>query len=196
MYGDFGIWFHLLPVAAMIIILCTNQAISRKRADRRRAEEALRLKAALCIELSDIHEVYRENLRLIARKSGYLISTRHFVVVYRGNLGRVALLDPAEAAAIITAFSHCEKIEGIVSANAKRVNGPAFLIETTSPALPELRRKYRRGQDKVVLAMAALGHTGPLPMPGPRRVEASVIALRTNPSGENDTRDAGEVSAA
>jgi hypothetical protein len=138
--GDF--WLHLASTTAMLVTLCVGLVMPQRRLIRRAAADALHLKAMLETELRHLLALYCENLRLIAAGEDYVMSGRALATVYRGNLGRLGLLDAATAAAVIAAFAHNETIESLLSARTKPIGNAAYRVDPNAAALQEIKRKY------------------------------------------------------
>jgi hypothetical protein len=159
--GDF--WLHLASTAAMLAALCLGLVVPQRRLIRRAAADALHLKAMLETELRHLLALYGENLRLIAAGEDYLMSGRALATVYRGNLGRLGLLDAATAAAIIAAFAHNETIESLLSARTKPIGNAAYRVDPNAAALQEIKRKYSCACHTVRAALDLLQGSTALP---------------------------------
>src|SRR5271170_1004979 len=87
MPGSVSNWVTpLIPVVLMVTIVVTNHIVAGQRNDRKTAAEASRFSAALAAELRAMLDLYKMNLDLIEKKSGYLLSTRTMIAIYKGNL--------------------------------------------------------------------------------------------------------------
>ena len=70
----------------------TNQAIAHRRTSFQSSRDARGLRTALLSELVLLKALIAENLALINRGEEYLLSCRMLTQIYRGNVGRLALL--------------------------------------------------------------------------------------------------------
>src|SRR5271168_679636 len=120
MPGTFGSWVTpLVPVVLMLSIVITNHVVTAQRNDRKTAAEASRFSAALAAELRAMLNLYKMNIDLIEKKTGYLLSTRTMIAVYRGNLGRLSLLLETPAIEqVVEVFAQNERIESVVAAHS------------------------------------------------------------------------------
>jgi hypothetical protein len=160
-HWETGIWTWL---GVMLAIMCANNLVTTWRTHRRLAQETARIKLALQIELSELLQVYGDNLRLIANGKGYVISGRSFVSVIRGNLERITMLEESVMGPVIATFSHNERIEALLAAHGQPKAGHAYRLDGDKAPLNEIRRKYQVGRQRVNAALAAL-EGKPIPEP-------------------------------
>jgi hypothetical protein len=117
------------------------------------------LAAIFRAELAALRAVYEDNLELIGQGAPYVLSARSMALVYRANIGRLAILLEAETvAAIAEAFALNERIEAFVAACTKPNGGAAYRTDVVTP-LKQLRNQYVRGCERTAAAITALDGT-------------------------------------
>jgi hypothetical protein len=77
--------YHFIPLLAISLAVLINLTVTHWRTEAR---------AALTI----LQDVYDENLRALDSGREFLLSSRQLTSLYRGNLGRIQLLDTARGA--------------------------------------------------------------------------------------------------
>lgn len=164
--GDDSLLLHFLPWTVMLLIMLGNRFTAQRRLERRAAREDQGLRTILHMELAELLLVYDENLRHIIEHQPCLVSGRPFLMVSKGNLGRLALLDPPAIASVISAIAFNERIEGAISMHSKPVGNTIYRLDPNSELLEMIREKLLVGREKIRLALAALQSAGD-PEPAP-----------------------------
>jgi hypothetical protein len=174
--GD-SLLFHMLPVLTMLGIMFANQLAAQRRLEKRSAKEDQGLRTILQMELAELLLVYDENLRRIAEPPSHLLSGRPFLTVSKGNLGRVALLDPATIATLISAIAFNERIESTIGAQARLVGNSVYRLESNAPSLDDIGAMLVLGRAKIRTALASLEGGDPVAAPSaPRgRIEPALV---------------------
>ncbi len=148
-------WVHSALLIVMILLILTGRRGGTHEHRRRQKLEREGLRAALLAELAMLRSVYRLNAELIAAGSPSLMSGRAYFSIYRGNMARLVGLTPPEVAAIVTAFSASEMLDGAVAAgNRMRSRHPQGLA--WQPRRFDVRRLQRAARASAEEAVAAL----------------------------------------
>ncbi len=158
-------WLHFAPAILMLVIFCINLTLTHRSVRVRSSTEAARFQVAMLAELEGLAELYRKNLELLRKDAHYLLSTRSAVAVYRGNIGRLTLLDEAQIRGLVSVHSANEHIEILLSAHAKSVKSGAALIYRFEPGQRDIgnfRRMYLKALENVSHARELLG-SGDIP---------------------------------
>jgi len=150
-------FFHLIPVLMMVGIALTNNMFNCQRVDRRTDQEAARLRAALSAELRALLDLHAGNLRLLECNSGYLLSSRSLLAIYKANLCRVTvLLDSDVIAKVVESFAQNERIESHLTAHAQPKGGSSYKIVPGEMDVQELKQMYGHARRTIVAARQAL----------------------------------------
>lgn len=172
-----GLLFHMLPLLTMLGIMFANQLAAQRRLEKRSAKEGQGLRTILQMELAELLLVYDENLQRIAEPASHLLSGRPFLMVSKGNLGRVALLDPATIATLISAIAFNERVESTIAMQARPVGNSLYRLEASTSSLDDIRAMLVLGRAKIRTALASLEGTDRVTAPEARR-ERIVPALK------------------
>jgi hypothetical protein len=144
-----GHWVNFVPVLMMLAILAVNHTLTHHRSSRREDEEATRLKAALMSELRALRELYQQNLKFLEGETGYLISTRVPIVIYKSNQAKlIALIEADVLEKLVLLYAKNEMIEAILSANASP-NGPLSFKLRPGSDIEELKTLYTEGTQQI-----------------------------------------------
>jgi len=147
--------YHLTPLLAILAAVLINVTMTNWRDRSRTGKDAVRLRAALQSELRILHAVYQENLRSLDKGGEYLLSCRQMSCLYRGNLGRIQLLEQHEVAALVEAYGFVEVIESFLSGTCK-AQGQAFRVLVGEAPAGEIRQRIENGCNRVEAALEAL----------------------------------------
>lgn len=113
---------QMLVMPVMMISICAmNLIVTHRRAENRSSLDARRLQAALVEELQLLAKLYRSNLDLLDRPELRLISTRIPLAIFRGNVGRITLLDEDVIRPVVSVHANNEHLETMVSERAKTI---------------------------------------------------------------------------
>jgi hypothetical protein len=136
---------QFIPVVLMVSIIAMNHLIANQRADRKTETEASRLCCALAAELRGLSDLYNKNLQLIEQKADYILSSRSSVILYRANLGRLAiLLEEAAIERIVKVFAQNERIEAILSAHSTLKGGLTYQFSVTDAKFDEWKKMFEQ----------------------------------------------------
>jgi hypothetical protein len=185
MSANVGVLLHFAPAMVMLVIFGLNIALIHRRAERRSSDEASRFQAAVVAELRCLADMYQANLRLMRRGQPYLMSTRSALAVYRGNMGKLTLLERPAIECLVYVHSKNENIEIQLAARARSIkNGPAivYCFEPNDPNFAELKRLYKEAWADVVRACATIAgeesvETAVESLPGPAENSGAVERL-------------------
>jgi hypothetical protein len=161
---------HLAAALVMLSIFFANLTFNRQRGEKRSQTEAARLQAAFATELQCLAELYRKNLELLRNGSNYLLSTRSAIPVYRGNVGRLTLLDEAVIRYVVMIHSENEQIEILLAARAKVVqkgHSVVYRFEAMDREFNQFKRMYALVLEKIERACEALNTGNALGEPAP-----------------------------
>ncbi len=169
------------PAFAIVGALVINHVLNRRYTEQRNAAEAVRLAAALAVELKTLRDIYNENLELLARDTGGLLSTRAATTVFRASIARLTMLmDEKAVAPVVTAFAHNERIEAALAVVAARRGKPDEL------PLEDMKQRYVRGNRHVaaaLIALAAIAEPAGVAVRPKQKAEAPVALLAVERSG-------------
>jgi hypothetical protein len=139
-----------LPVVLMMSIIAMNHLIANQRADKKTDTEASRLCCALAAELRGLSELYNKNLQLIEQKADYILSSRSSVVLYRANLGRLAmLLEEPVIERVVRVFAQNERIEAILSAHSNFKGGLTYQFPVADAAFDEWKIMFTQASGEI-----------------------------------------------
>jgi hypothetical protein len=157
MQENLGLWIGpFVPVMLMLSVVITNHFVSSQRNDKKTVTEASRLSAALAAELRAVLELYKLNLDLIEQKANYLLSARSSIVVYKGNLNRLTLLDASVLERVIGAFAQNERTEAIIAARSVLKCNITYQFSTAETPLDDLKRMYEGASRTLIDACCLL----------------------------------------
>jgi hypothetical protein len=130
-----GDWlWHLSVLTLVIAIMLVNRTLSARRLERRTSLESERLRTALAAELRVLEELYRVNLDLLGKKAGYVLSTRSPLLILKGNLGRLTLLESSVIEQLVALFAHNEMMEAHIAAVTRPRAGLSYRLTRQSSA--------------------------------------------------------------
>jgi len=155
---DISHWIGpFVPVVLMLSIVTMNYVVTGQRNDNRTAAEASRFSAALAAELRAMLDLYKMNLDLIEQKADYILSTRSSIVVYKGNLGRLALLlDKPAIEQVVGVFAQNERIEAVVAAHSNFKCNLTYQFSPAETKFDEWRQMYEQASSRVAFACRIL----------------------------------------
>jgi hypothetical protein len=136
-----------LPIM-MIMVCAMNLVVTHKRAESRLSIDGRRLQAALVEELHLLAKLYRSNLDLLERQEVRLISTRMPLAIFRGNIGRITLLNEDAIRRLVGVHANNEHIEMMVSERAKSIkNGQCtiYVFDKDEQSLVDFRGLFGEG---------------------------------------------------
>jgi len=107
-------WLHTALLLVMITMILTGRRSGARDQRIRLAVEQAGLRAGLIAEIAALRAVYRLNLDLIAAGAPQLVSGRPYFSIYRGNMGRLVGLSPAEVEAVVAAHAACDTLDSAV----------------------------------------------------------------------------------
>src|SRR3974390_1947428 len=111
-----------LGIPIMMIMICAlNLIVTHRRTENRFLLDGRRLQAALIEELHLLAKLYKSNLELLDRQEVRLISTRTPLAIFRGNIGRITLLDEDTVRRLVSVHANNEHIEMLVAERAKSI---------------------------------------------------------------------------
>jgi hypothetical protein len=158
----------LVPVLLMISIVVANHVVAGQRTDKKTAAEATRFSAALVAELHAILDLYNINLELIDKRSGYLLSSRTTIAIYKANLARLTtLLDGPAVAHVVGVFAQNERIESLVAAHSNLKCNLTFQFSPKDINFDEWKGMYEQASRNIISACRYLNERPPL-MAAPR----------------------------
>jgi len=147
-----GAFLVLLSVAHIFVaVFATYLNISSqdRRLSKTSARDALRLQAALRAELRQLRDLCVENIeRLEAERP--VLSLRASLFVYRGNIGRLTLLDEKVLELIVSAYAMTDTVEHLLAATMIPSNGMFY-----KPAQPPTDAGVLIARTEQVRTMAA-----------------------------------------
>jgi len=147
-----GAFLVLLSVAHIFVaIFATYLNISSqdRRLSKTSERDALRLQAALRAELSQLRDLCIENIERLETERPVL-SLRASLFVYRGNIGRLTLLDEKILELIVSAYAITDTVEHLLAATMIPVNGMFY-----KPAQPPTDAGVLIAKTEQVRMMAA-----------------------------------------
>jgi hypothetical protein len=144
-----SIWQFLVIPSMMMFICATNLIVTHRRAENRFSLDGKRLEAALVEELRLLAKLYRSNLGLLEQQEVRLLSTRIPLAVFRGNVGRITLLDEDSIRKLVAVHGNNEHIEMTVAERAKSIkNGQCSVYvfdEAEGCPVENFRELFGRG---------------------------------------------------
>jgi hypothetical protein len=143
----------------MIMICVMNLIVTHRRAENRLSLDGRRLQAALVEELHLLAKLYRANLELLDRQEVRLISTRMPLAIFRGNIGRITLLDENAVRRLVAVHANNEHIEMMVAERAKSIkNGQCtvYVFEKDEQSFANFRNLFAEGLSAVESAVRYL----------------------------------------
>jgi hypothetical protein len=175
-----GHWVNFVPVLMMLAILVASHALTHHRSGRREDLEGTRLKAALMAELKALRELYQKNLKLLENETGYLISTRSPMIIYKSNQGKLTTLIEAELLEkLVSLYAKNEMIEEMLSANASP-NGPLSFKLRPDSDIEELKDLYAEGMQQIVRTWRVLNPEAQTARAMPQRSVTPAVSAEPN----------------
>jgi hypothetical protein len=151
-----GEWLWHISILALVIgMMFINRTLSGRRLERRTALEADRLRTALAAELRVLEELYRVNLDLLDKKTGYVLSTRSPLLILRGNLGRLTLLESSVIEQLVALFAHNEMMEAHIAAVTRPRVGLSYRL-TRESNVEDMSQMYATAAEDLERARATL----------------------------------------
>jgi hypothetical protein len=145
------------PVVLMMGVIAINHLINNQRSDRKTASEASRFRSALAAELRGLLELYNENLQLIAQRADHILSTRSSLIVYKGNLGRLAmLLDDSLIEQIVGVYAQNERIEATIAARSNFKCGLTYQFAVADANFDDWRNLFDQAAANVLHVLRML----------------------------------------
>ena len=149
----------LALIHAAIAVLTTgiNLLVIQGRSIRVARNDMQRLRLAISAELVNLRGLYKDNIDAIYAGKDVILSSRLFVTIYRGNLGRIHTLDAHDIPGIITAYAMCERVEALAAANCKAHGQSAFGMGKDRPFADDLVAAYEKAAAAADRALKAMG---------------------------------------
>ena len=161
-------FLHLAPVSAVIVAVLIRMAFVARQSRQRRIFEAARLATMLAVELQTLADHYADNLDLLRRGGGTLLSLRSSGAIYRGNANRMAgLLSERVLAPVVAAHAHHERIEALLQIIDERPAGRRVGIPRQLPPpidalqTDTLRDRFDAGRRLIQAAIDAIAADWP-----------------------------------
>lgn len=178
-----------IPAVLMLSIVIANHVVTGQRNDRKAAAEATRFSAALAAEMRAMLDLYKVNLDLIEQQANYLLSTRSSIAIYRGNLGRLAvLLEKPAIQHVVGVFAQNERIEAVVAAHSNLKCNLTYQFSQADTKQDEWKKMYERGSRSIISACQILeggaGSPRAVGKPAPWRVALGQLVDRSQGLGE------------
>jgi hypothetical protein len=145
-------------MAAMIL---GNQAISRRAQDRRVRGEVQRIRYLLRGVLRALHDLYDDNLRLLANGDRLLLSGRNQIALLRIHFGRLVSLNEAEIEAVLAASIAMEVAETAMVVAGKPMGGVAITLPPEGGVAEAVKLPLLRALAALETAQALLAPAGP-----------------------------------
>jgi hypothetical protein len=134
----------LIHAAIGMLTTAANLLVNQGRSIRVARNDSERLRLAIAAELVNLKDLYKENIDAIYAGKDVLVSSRLFVAIYRGNLGRLHTLDARDIPGIVTAYAMCERVEALAAAHCKAHGQGAFGLGKDRPFADDLVAAYEK----------------------------------------------------
>lgn len=157
--SDLDLMYHFMPVLAVTIAVLINLTAHRRGNYLRAITDGRRLRSGLRVELGILRSVYEENLRTLDKGGENLPSCRQMISLYRGNLGRMQLLDEHEVSVLVAAYGFVEVIESYLNATCRMHGGHAHRASPGEAPISEIRQRYEAGCQLITDALCVLDET-------------------------------------
>ena len=171
---------HLTTALLVVALMVAGRIFMQYRAHKRSERDAAAVATGLRIELTALRALYEENIDLIERSAGCLLSARSMNSFYKRHVGRVSFLFGERILVpVVTAFTRNEMLEVHLSAACIKQNGTfAYRVRPGTPQLRRLGEEYRqacRGIEEAIEVLDPL--TRPLTRgePGPASADAGSV---------------------
>ena len=157
---ELGAFLLSLAMPLMMVLICAvNLFVTHRRSESRLSLDGKRLETALVEELRLLARLYRSNLKLLENEELRLISTRMPLAVFRGNVGRITLLEEESIRRVIAVHGNNEHIEMMVSERAKSIkNGQCtvYIFEKGEHSFVHFRELFMESLELVKNAIVSL----------------------------------------
>ncbi len=151
----------LALIHAFMAILTTsiNLFVNQGRSTRVARNDMERLRLAIGAELVNLAGLYKDNIDAIYAGEDVIMSSRLFVAIYRGNLGRIHTLGATDIPGIVTAYAMCEKVEALAAVHCKAHGQNAFSMGKERPFANDLVAAYEKAVAAVDRALKSMSDT-------------------------------------